>query len=110
MIITIIKICVGVYYAAVNVYGFILLKLQKKSAENSDTCNAVGDGKIFFAAVLGGALGVYVAMFIFKHKLKSTAFMIFIPVIAAAHIYLAVFGYTRNFSIEQNLNQLSLLR
>lgn len=98
MVITIIKICVGVYYAAANVYGFILLKLQKNAQDNSDNCNAVTDGKIFFAAMLGGAIGVYVAMFIFKYKLKSTAFMVLIPVIAAAHICLAVFGYLQNYN------------
>ena len=98
MIITIIRICVAVYYAAVNVFGFVLLNLQRKGKENEDGCSRVSDGKIFFVALLGGAVGIYVGMFVFKYKLKSVAFMVLTPVIAAAHICLIIFGYAQNFA------------
>ncbi|MBO4323606.1 MAG: DUF1294 domain-containing protein [Clostridia bacterium] len=98
MVITIIRICVAVYYAAVNVFGFVIMNIQKKGMDNEETCNRVSDGKIFFAALLGGAVGIYIAMFVLKYKLKSVAFMVLTPVIAAAHICFIIFGYTQNFA------------
>ena len=98
MLLIIIRILVAVYYISASVYGFMIVNSHKKSDENDDKCNRVTDGKIFFASMLGGAVGVYIAMFVFKHKLKSVTFMVLTPVIAAAHICLLFFGYTQNFS------------
>ena len=50
-----IQILVAVYYLAINVYSFLLLRSQKISEENGD-CSKVRDGSVFIAAILGGAL------------------------------------------------------
>ena len=104
MFITIIKILVGAYYLSANVFGFMIVNSQKKSEENKETCNKVTDGKIFFSSLLGGALGVYIAMFVFKHNLKSITFMVLTPVIAVAHICFLFFGYAQNFAFINQAN------
>ena len=78
----------------------MLLYSQKKSSD--DDCNKVRDGKILFAAILGGALGTYIAMFALRYRLKSLLFMVSMPVIAALDIYLLVTGFIGSFNLLQN--------
>lgn len=91
MLYTLLTIAVATYFVAVNVYSYMLLCTQKKSVE-TEGAKTVGDGKLFVAALLGGALGVYVSMFVNKYKLKSVLFMSLMPVIAVLYFYLAFSG------------------
>ena len=93
-----IQILVAVYYLAINVYSFLLLRSQKISEENSD-CSKVRDGSVFIAAILGGALGIYVAMFVLKYRMRSLMLMVFMPVLIVFNIYLIVVGFANNFWI-----------
>lgn len=88
------QIAFGVYLAAISVYSALLLRSQKKSFETGAKNGAVPNGKIALAAVLGGAAGIYVTMFLMKYKLKSLSFMISMPVLAALHVYLAILFFT----------------
>ena len=93
-----IKILLAVYLAAVNFYGFILTGQQKRAEEDGDACQ-VRDGKLFVTGILGGAAGVYVAMFIYKYRLSSLMLMVFMPVFIAVNVYLVIICFTRNFGI-----------
>ena len=66
------------YIAAINLYAVTMLKRQKREGEGSRT----GDGRIILAAMLGGAAGVYAAMFIMRYRLENLAFMVLMPVLA----------------------------
>ena len=101
-----IQILVAVYYLAINVYSFLLLRSQKISEENGD-CSKVRDGSVFIAAILGGALGIYVAMFVLKYRMRSLMLMVFMPVLIVFNIYLIVVGFANNFWIITD-NGLSL--
>ena len=60
----------AVYLIAINVYGVLILKFQKQAREEGDEESiAIGDGKLFLTGFLGGALGIYASMFIFKYRL-----------------------------------------
>lgn len=98
-----IKIIVLVYFISINVYGFILIHLQKKShQENID--KQVSDGKLFIAGALGGATGIYVAMFIFKYRLNSLFLMVAMPVLITINFYVLIFGFYNDFwLIEREL-------
>ncbi len=83
----------AVYVIAINFYAVMLLKTQRDEfGENPEKGN-VGDGKIILAALLGGALAIYVSMFIMKYRLKNLLFMILMPVIAVLNIYLFVAAF-----------------
>lgn len=98
-----IKIIVIVYFVAINVYGFLLIYLQRKAHEECDDKN-VSDGKLFVAGALGGATGVYVAMFVFKYRLSSLFLMVAMPVLITINIYILVFGFYNDFwLIEREL-------
>lgn len=70
------------YIVAINIYAVIMLKKQK----NADNDERRGDGRIILAAALGGALGVYVAMFVMRYRLENLVFMVMMPVLAAVNL------------------------
>lgn len=91
-----IKVIVIVYFVAVNVYGFLLIMMQRKEHEECSD-KSVPDGKLFIAGALGGAAGVYIAMFVFKYRLSSLFLMITMPVLITINVYVLIFGFYNNF-------------
>ncbi len=96
-----IKIIVIVYYIAINVYGFILILLQRKAHEECSESH-VSDGKLFVAGALGGAAGVYIGMFVFKYRLSSLFLMVAMPVLITVNVYILIFGFYNNFWLIEN--------
>ncbi len=91
-------ILAAVYLIAINVYGVLILKFQKQMREEGDEESiAIGDGKLFLTGVLGGATGIYAAMFLFKYRLKSLFLMVSMPVLIALNAYAIVLLFTTNF-------------
>ena len=80
-----IYILLAVYIAAVNFFAF----LQVKSARDDEELGERGkDGKLFLTGLLGGAVTVYVSMFVFRYRLNNVLLMVLMPVLAALNIYL----------------------
>ncbi len=90
-----IRILFFVYILAVNAYGFILVKL--KSDDLSSGEKSGGYGKIIIASLLGGAIGAYVGMFVYKYGLDNIILMVFLPVIAVINIFILWQLYVNNF-------------
>jgi len=97
-----IKILFVVYLAAINFYGFILVSQHKRAEEDGDACS-VKDGKVFVSGMLGGALGVFVAMFVFKYRLTSLALMVLMPIFIALSVYAVIMLFTQNFGIVEGV-------
>lgn len=88
----------AVYIFAVNFYSVMLIKSQRDEWDGNDK-KAAGDGKILLAAILGGALAIYVSMFIMRYRLKNLLFMILMPVIAVINIYFFYVAFRSGFSM-----------
>ena len=89
-----------VYLVAVNLYGVLMLRFQKKASEDeSGETPKISDAKLFLAAILGGATGIFVLMFIFKYRLKSLFLMVFMPVLIAVNVYLIVLALSSGFGL-----------
>ena len=99
---------VSVYVIAINVYSFMLLNSQKKSEQNGE-CSRVRDGNLFITAILGGALGIYLAMFILKFRTKSLFLMVFMPVIATLNAFILIYGFLNGFWLINRSNDVALL-
>lgn len=88
---------IAVYYLAINIYGIVILKIQKKARlEEKSYDDTLSDGKLLLTALLGGSLGIFVGMFAMKYRLKSFVLMVLIPVILAINIYILVLIFTNN--------------
>lgn len=95
-----IQIAFFVYILAINAYGYILVLIKSKEEESGGEKS--GYGKFIVAALLGGALGIYVSMFINKFRLDSLLLMVFIPVIIVVNAFIVWQIYVNNFGFIQN--------
>ena len=85
-----------VYLLAINVYGIFILKFQKQSREEGDDESIIiSDTKVLLTALLGGSLGIYVFMFIFKYRLKSLVMMVLMPVIITINVFVVIMLFRR---------------
>lgn len=86
------------YIIAVNVYSvMLLLSLRNEYLLDENKLNA-GDGKLLLSAILGGALGIYVTMFITRFKLKNMLLMISLPVIGVLNVWFFVLAFRSGFT------------
>lgn len=86
-----------VYILAVNFYAVILLKTQRDESGGDETRHT-GDGKLILTAILGGAIGIYVSMFILHYRLKNLLLMILMPVIGVLNIYFFIAAFRSGFT------------
>ena len=85
---TLLYIVLIVYIIAINIYGILMLKYQKKARENGDEENiGISDTKLLLTGILGGSLGIYIFMFILKYRLKSFLMMVLMPVFISINGY-----------------------
>lgn len=82
-----------VYILAVNFYSFRLVKTQRDDWESGGNVYSKQDGKLFLAAVLGGAVAIYISMFAMRFRLSNLALMIFMPLIAVINLYCFFIGF-----------------
>ena len=80
----------SVYLLAINFYGYLMLVYQKNSVEDDKSECKISDFKLFFIGLLGGATGIFISMFIHKHRLKSLCLMVFLPVLIAITVLLSI--------------------
>ncbi len=91
-------IVLATYIAAVNVYSvMLLLSLRSEYLLDESKLNS-GDGKLILSALLGGAIGIYVTMFITRFKLKNMLLMIILPVIGVLNVWLFVLAFRSGFT------------
>lgn len=88
-----------VYILAVNFFGILNLGFQKRAKEECDEDLKVTDVKLLITAAVGGALGIYVFMFIYKYRLKSFVYMIIMPLLIALHVYFSILLFRNGFFI-----------
>ncbi len=87
-----------VYILAVNFYAVILLKTQRDESGEDESKMRGGDGKLILTAILGGALGIYISMFIMRYRIKNLLLMILMPVIAVINVYFCIVAFRSGFT------------
>jgi len=88
----------GTYFVAVNVYSVTLIITLRNNSIGDDGKSGAGDGKLILSALLGGAIGIYVTMFIIKFKLKNMPLMILLPVIAVLNVWFGIIAFRSCFA------------
>ncbi len=82
----ILTILLIVYVLAVNFYAFLMMreiKKEKKTGASADRTN----GKLALTGALGGAITIYVCMFVFKYRLNNLFLMIVMPILSVINVW-----------------------
>ena len=91
-------IIIIVYILAVNFYAVLLIKSQRDEFGEDERLKKSGDGKLILTAILGGAISIYVSMFIMRYRTKNLLLMIALPVIGVLNVYLFILAFRSGFT------------
>ena len=80
------------YLLLVNLWAFALMGIDKYRAKKKGA-RRIRERTLFLSALLGGGLGAFLGMWMFRHKTKHWYFVIGIPLILLAEAALAVWLY-----------------
>lgn len=79
---------VGVLLFMINLYGFILMGVDKNKAKKGQY--RISEKTLWITAICGGAVGTTIGMNLFRHKTKHTSFRIGFPSLAVLQIAIFV--------------------
>ncbi len=105
------------YILAINFYAFLLVKSLRDQERQAEIAQAAKEnatplsseekaakpperivGKLCIAGLLGGAITIYVCMFLFKYKRNDLLLMVLMPLLGVLNIYLWVILFKSGFS------------
>lgn len=81
-----------IYLVIMNLLGFILMGADKRKAKLGKW--RIPEKTFFIVSILGGSLGTWLGMYAFRHKTRHWYFVVFMPLIFAVHIVLAIVIFT----------------
>ncbi|HQD39620.1 MAG: DUF1294 domain-containing protein [Firmicutes bacterium] len=81
--------CLGYYLAVINLITFVIAGLDKRAARRSK--RRVPENSLFKLALAGGSVGLYLSMFVFRHKTKHSAFNFGLPALIIAQVFVFLF-------------------
>ena len=76
-----------IYLAGINLCGFLVFGIDKLKAKRNAW--RVPEATLFSFALLGGGIGCLGGMYLFRHKIRKSYFVIGIPAIIIAQILAA---------------------
>lgn len=79
------QIIVGIF-AAINLWALFLMGRDKRKAIRGHNAERAPEGMMFFLATIGGSVGVYLGMLLFRHKTRKWYFQIGIPLLIIQNI------------------------
>lgn len=82
------KIFLILYIVLMNVCGFALMGIDKWKAARGRW--RISERTLFLTAILGGSIGTFVGMYLFRHKTRQLRFTIGIPVIWVLQLLILV--------------------
>ena len=80
------------YLALVNLWAFALMGIDKRRSKRKGA-RRIRERTLFLSALLGGGLGAFLGMWIFRHKTKHWYFVLGIPLILLAEAALGIWLY-----------------
>lgn len=81
------------YLLIINAAGFLVMTLDKLFAKTNSW--RVPEKTLLGLAAFGGSIGVWLAMYIVRHKTKHMKFVIGVPVILIVQVGLALYFLLR---------------
>ncbi len=78
-----------IYLILINVLAFFLSFFDKRAAIHHK--RRVPERTLFIFAGIGGSIGLYLSMMLFRHKTKHLSFMFGVPAIICVQLFCAWF-------------------
>lgn len=73
-----------IYFFIINLFAIFLMKYDKVKAINNQY--RVSEKALFLLALILGGIGIYIGMYLFRHKTKHVKFTVGIPLIIILNI------------------------
>lgn len=73
-----------IYFFIINLFAIFLMKYDKVKAINNQY--RVSEKTLFLIALILGGVGIYIGMYLFRHKTKHVKFTVGIPLIIILNI------------------------
>lgn len=84
---------VYLYVIVINVIGFLLMGIDKEKAKRK--AFRISEKSFFLCSLLGGSIGTWAGMYVFRHKTKHWYFVIGMPIIL--FVQLGLLWFTGRF-------------
>ncbi|GAA4074375.1 DUF1294 domain-containing protein [Amphibacillus indicireducens] len=68
-----------IYIILINLVGLLLMKTDKNRARQRKW--RIPEASLWFVSIIGGSLGTWIGMFLFRHKTKHLSFRIGLPLL-----------------------------
>lgn len=86
-------IIIIIYLVVANIVGFVLMGADKSKARRGAW--RIPEKTFFIVSLLGGSLGTFLGMMIFRHKTRHWYFILGIPLIIILQAGIAIWLQTR---------------
>ncbi len=83
------------YLFILNLAGLLAMGVDKYRAKRHAW--RIPEANLFLVSLLGGSIGTWAGMYLFRHKIKHRRFVILMPLICIVHVFLAVYVFYRLF-------------
>jgi uncharacterized membrane protein YsdA (DUF1294 family) len=78
-------------FVAINIFSFFLMLDDKKRARKED--RRISEGNLLFFAICFGALGIWLGMFVARHKTQKIIFILGVPLALLQNMLVCYFLY-----------------
>jgi len=75
-----------IYICIVNIVGFVIMGSDKSKAKKNQW--RIPEKAFFIVSLIGGSVGTWLGMMVFRHKTKHWYFLVFIPLIFFGQVLL----------------------
>lgn len=73
-------------FVCLNLYGILIMYIDKQKARKHKW--RISEAHLWTVALIGGALGIWIGMSMFRHKTQHRSFRIGVPALLLVHILL----------------------
>jgi uncharacterized membrane protein YsdA (DUF1294 family) len=79
---------IKIYFIGMNLLGFALMGIDKQKARKHAW--RIPERTLFLASILGGSIGTWAGMYVFRHKTKHWYFAVGMPAILMVQIVIGI--------------------
>ena len=77
------------YLVMINALGFAIMGVDKRRAITNQW--RIPEKDLFLISAIGGSLGTFVGMYLFRHKTKHWYFVLGMPAILLIHVIIVIY-------------------